>query len=154
MSVVYNGTVHQLHVSNGRAGRAQFERDIRRIFNLGPDVELALSFGCRVPGISVDRGDKGDGSEDDEQELTLEGWDSFDAAVFCASLSAGSRKLRENAKRLASETPDKTRAPSNRKTLEAPGRVSARLFGGRPDCDVRGDRQAEEGLQQQQQQQE
>lgn len=70
MSVVYDGVIHQLRVSGGEEGKACFEANIRRIFGLGPDEELSLTFGCKVPG-------------DDAQELTLEGWGSFDAVRCC-----------------------------------------------------------------------
>ena len=68
MSVVFDGQIHQIKVSSGTDGKASFEADIRRIFRLSADDELSLTFGCRVPG----------GGEN--QELTLEGWASFDAA--------------------------------------------------------------------------
>jgi len=128
MSVVYGGTTHQIAVREGPEGRELFEKDIRKIFGLGKESELQLSFGVKVPDRRLD------GAED---ELTLEGWESFDAAVFCASLSAGARN--ERTKRLGAEleTPDKaalhagTASNANkRRSLETPGRVFRRLFGG------------------------
>jgi hypothetical protein len=86
-------------------------------------VRLQLSFGVKVPN--------GDGTQDadDHQELTLEGWESFDAAVFCASLSAGARDQKR------ALTPDKAGGSTNkRKAIETPGRVFRKLFGGKlPD---------------------
>jgi hypothetical protein len=67
MSVVFDGQIHQIKVSGGIDGKAAFEADIRRIFRLSADDELSLTFGCRVPG------------SEEAQELTLEGWGSFDA---------------------------------------------------------------------------
>ena len=122
MSVIYQGKTHQIAVREGPEGRELFENDIRKIFGLGTNDELQLSFGVKVPDRRLD------GAED---ELTLEGWESFDAAVFCASLSAGARN--ERTKRLGAEleTPDKKTLHANkRRSLETPGRVFRRLFGG------------------------
>ena len=52
----------------------------RSIYNLGPDAEVSLSFGCKVPG--------------EGGEVVLEGASSFDAAVHLASISAGERLQR------------------------------------------------------------
>lgn len=105
MTVVHNNEQYQISVPDG--DRRVFEAEIRRIFKvmkdlhcvlladtsnesshanqlpacpllvqLGEHEQLALSFGCKAP---------------DGAELTLEGWESWDAAVHLASLSAGRR---------------------------------------------------------------
>lgn len=50
---------------------------------LCPALQLSLSFGVKAPGSNSD--------------LTLDGIDAWDAAVYCASISAGKRGLREKA---------------------------------------------------------
>mmetsp|Transcript_11471 Transcript_11471/g.32088 ORF Transcript_11471/g.32088 Transcript_11471/m.32088 type:complete len:200 (+) Transcript_11471:1273-1872(+) len=114
MSVVFDGQIHQIKVSGGIDGKAAFEADIRRIFRLSADDELSLTFGCRVPG-SVEA-----------QELTLEGWGSFDAAVHCAALNAGARGEMV-------QTPPGKRS-SKRRAMGTPSRVLRRLFTSNEDC--------------------
>ncbi|EFN56022.1 hypothetical protein CHLNCDRAFT_13478, partial [Chlorella variabilis] len=77
MSVVHEGSTHQLAVHPGPQGRSEFEAAIRRIFGLAPDATVQLTFGCRLP--------------DNSGEVTLEGSGSFDAAVHLAAISAGQR---------------------------------------------------------------
>eukprot|EP00890_Picochlorum_soloecismus_P005840 jgi/Picsp_1/6257/NSC_03611-R1_protein len=81
MTVVHDGITHQVAVEPGDKGQVKFQADIRRIFGLEETDAIQLTFGCRVPGSG--------------QEVTLEGWESFDAAVHCAAISAGERELRQ-----------------------------------------------------------
>ncbi|KAK9815250.1 hypothetical protein WJX72_000688 [[Myrmecia] bisecta] len=81
MTVTHNGAMHLLTVQPGEAGMAEFQANIRGIFGLqGTDV-ISLTFGCKAPGSGED--------------LTLEGWASFDAAVHCAAIAAGQRAMLE-----------------------------------------------------------
>ncbi|GAB4813230.1 hypothetical protein N2152v2_000276 [Parachlorella kessleri] len=80
MTIVHNGTSHQVAVQPGPDGKRLFLDRIKAIFNLEDDESIALTFGCKVPGTG--------------QEVTLEGFDAFDAAVHCASLSAGQRQAK------------------------------------------------------------
>lgn len=50
MSVVHQGVTHQVEVEPGVEGREKFLKEIRRIFQLSESAEVALSFGCKVPG--------------------------------------------------------------------------------------------------------
>ncbi|KAL3138968.1 hypothetical protein ABBQ32_005777 [Trebouxia sp. C0010 RCD-2024] len=78
MTVCHNNVQHLLHVKPGDAGKTAFEDSIRRIFGLGPQDIIQLEFGCKAPGT--------------DQDLTLKGWQSYDAAVHCAAVSAGARQ--------------------------------------------------------------
>jgi hypothetical protein len=77
MTVIHQGQTYQVQVKPGEAGKVEFDRTIREIFGLNDGDDIQLTFGCKVPGSSA--------------ELTLEGWEAFDAAVHCASISAGLR---------------------------------------------------------------
>ncbi|WPT15037.1 hypothetical protein PSENEW3_00002978 [Picochlorum sp. SENEW3] len=88
MTVVHEGVTHQVVVEPGEEGQRKFQDDIRRIFGLEGHETIQLTFGCRIP--------------DSRQEVVLEGWESYDAAVHCASLSAGQRQ-----KRIHSVSPEK-----------------------------------------------
>ena len=50
MTVVHNGVTHQVRVEPGPDGRERFQSMIRKIFNLGEEDAIQLTFGCRVPG--------------------------------------------------------------------------------------------------------
>lgn len=109
MTVVHQNVVHQVVVKPGENGQRKFQEDIRRIFGLQEDDTIQLTFGCKVPG-SV-------------HEVTLEGWESYDAAVHCASLSAGQRE-----KRMHTPSPNK-RVVTRRGSSGGTG-VLRRLFSG------------------------
>ncbi|KAL4451673.1 hypothetical protein ABPG75_007335 [Micractinium tetrahymenae] len=79
-TVVHNGQTYSMPIQPGEAGRRAFEESIRQIFGLGEE-EIVLTFGCRLPGC--------------QDELTLQGSQCFDAAVYLASLAAGQRKLKQ-----------------------------------------------------------
>ncbi|KAK2078251.1 hypothetical protein QBZ16_004120 [Prototheca wickerhamii] len=89
MTVAHEGKTYQVVVRPGPEGRDEFEQTIRRIFRLSPGDSISLTFGCALPQAA----------RDDPvlagSEVTLTGWECFDAAVFCASLSAGQRRQRE-----------------------------------------------------------
>ena len=78
---MHGGVTHQVCVRPGAEGQAEFLGTVRRIFQLGEDEEIRLSFGCKLPNSS--------------EEVTLEGSACFDAAVHLASLSAGQRLQRQ-----------------------------------------------------------
>jgi hypothetical protein len=50
MAVVLNGQEHRITVAPGRAGRKQFEKEIRRLFSLSQEDELEFTFDCQAPG--------------------------------------------------------------------------------------------------------
>lgn len=110
MTVVHENVVHQVVVEPGEYGQRKFQQDIRRIFGLKDDDAIQLTFGCRIP--------------DSPHEVTLDGWSSFDAAVHCASLSAGQREKRHH-----SESPQKRTMCQRRKlSSSSPQGVLRRLF--------------------------
>lgn len=50
MTVTHNNVQHLLEVNPGEAGRLEFQANIRRIFGLGVQDVISLSFGCKAPG--------------------------------------------------------------------------------------------------------
>ena len=53
MAVVLNGQEHRITVEPGRAGRRQFEKEIRRLFSLSQEDELEFTFDCQAPSEAV-----------------------------------------------------------------------------------------------------
>jgi hypothetical protein len=138
MTVCHNGVSHHVLVEPGPEGQQQFQATVRRIFGLEEDDAMQLTFGCKVPGSPGERrwtaccaSPAGRAisrsypppSPPPASEVTLEGWDSYDAAVHCAAISAGQR-VRQNAARLESQ--------QERQQAEGPqavvGNVIRRLF--------------------------
>ncbi|CAK0785414.1 hypothetical protein CVIRNUC_008623 [Coccomyxa viridis] len=78
MTISHNGRVFLLSAKPGLKGRDEFIANARAIFDLQDDELLELNFGCKVPGSPG-------------EEINLEGWDCYDAAVHCASICAGQR---------------------------------------------------------------
>jgi hypothetical protein len=56
MSVVHNGSMHQVSVEQGTGGQEQFRAKIREIFGLADDDAIHLTFGCKVPCPCGDAG--------------------------------------------------------------------------------------------------
>ncbi|EFJ50460.1 hypothetical protein VOLCADRAFT_58469, partial [Volvox carteri f. nagariensis] len=77
MAIVYDGKVIRLQVKPGREGMLEFQRQVRRAFNLGEDVELDCVFDCRAPGTG--------------EKIKLRGLESYSAAMHCAAVAAGER---------------------------------------------------------------
>jgi hypothetical protein len=50
MTVSHNSVQHLLEVKPGEAGKVEFQQNIRRIFGLGPEDVIDLTFGCKAPG--------------------------------------------------------------------------------------------------------
>lgn len=110
MTVVHDNVMHQVVVEPGEYGQRKFQEDIRRIFGLQDDDAIQLTFGCRIPECG--------------QEVTLEGWDSYDAAVHCASLSAGQREKRQQ----SASPPKRTICQRRKISSSSPQGVLRRLF--------------------------
>ncbi|KDD74640.1 hypothetical protein H632_c1164p0 [Helicosporidium sp. ATCC 50920] len=89
--VVHEGRNYQVTVQPGTEGKAKFEQTIREIFGLSDKDAISLTFGCALPTPPSSSPTPLGG------DITLSGWESFDAAVFCASLSAGQRLSRKAA---------------------------------------------------------
>eukprot|EP00210_Caulerpa_lentillifera_P000818 g792.t1 len=81
MNVNFEGQTYSFEVTSGTSGYAQFTEAIRRAFQLPSDSELNITFTCDEPTTEA-------GSL-----LTLQGAGAYDAAVYCASISAARRQL-------------------------------------------------------------
>lgn len=50
MTVSHNNVQHVLQVKPGEAGKVEFQQNIRKIFGLGSEDIIDLTFGCKAPG--------------------------------------------------------------------------------------------------------
>ncbi|GLC44228.1 hypothetical protein PLESTB_000754900 [Pleodorina starrii] len=78
MSVHFNGQTHMVKVRPGEEGRVAFIQDVRRLLRLRDSQEFSITFECKVPGHGM--------------FLDLKGLSSYDAAVFCAAMTAVERQ--------------------------------------------------------------
>ncbi|PNW83548.1 hypothetical protein CHLRE_05g234660v5 [Chlamydomonas reinhardtii] len=78
MSVHFNGQTHMVKVKPGEEGRVAFIQDVRRLLRLRDNQEFSITFECKVPGHGM--------------FLDLKGLSSYDAAVFCAAMTAVERQ--------------------------------------------------------------
>lgn len=78
MSIQFSGHTYWLQVKPGQPGVEQFKDDVRRLLGLTAEQAFDITFECRVPGA-------------DESKMELQGLCAYDAAVYCASLSAARR---------------------------------------------------------------
>ena len=53
MTVNHNNVQHLLEVKRGEAGKLEFQQNIRKIFGLGLQDVISLTFGCKAPGTGV-----------------------------------------------------------------------------------------------------
>eukprot|EP00878_Enallax_costatus_P008809 GHUV01009209.1.p1 GENE.GHUV01009209.1~~GHUV01009209.1.p1 ORF type:complete len:273 (+),score=60.58 GHUV01009209.1:694-1512(+) len=83
MSIQFNGQKYWLEVRPGTGGVEQFKEDVRKLLGLHADQAFDITFECRVP-IPLAGNSK----------LELQGLQAYDAAVYCASLTAAQRKHR------------------------------------------------------------
>ena len=68
-----------MKVYPGPEGKAKFQNDVRRLLGLREDQTFHVNFECQPPG--------------EEGRLELPGIDAFEAARFCASVTAGVRAM-------------------------------------------------------------
>lgn len=85
MAVVLNGCEHRITVSRGKSGRKEFERQIRRLFNVDDSDSIDFTFDCSIP----DPGEHG-------QTVQLNGKNAYDAAFHCAAVTAAMRQKQLN----------------------------------------------------------
>ena len=78
MAVVLNGSEYRIVCEPGEGGRAKFESEIRRLFQLADEDELEFTFDCQAPDVQGVGGG----------ELQLHGGSAYEAAFHCASLTA------------------------------------------------------------------
>lgn len=50
MTISHKNVQHLLEVKPGEAGKVEFQENIRRIFGLGSEDVIELTFGCKAPG--------------------------------------------------------------------------------------------------------
>ena len=50
MTIVHSGQTHMVTVAQGKQGRENFQKAVRKIFNLSDNEVIQLTFGCKVPG--------------------------------------------------------------------------------------------------------
>lgn len=81
MNVNFEGKTYSFEVKPGPAGYLQFTEAIRHAFQLPIDSELNITFTCDEPCI------------ENGSLLTLQGPGAYDAAVYCASVSAARHQL-------------------------------------------------------------
>lgn len=81
MSIQFNGQKYWLEVRPGAGGVEQFKEDVRKLLGLHQEQAFDITFECRVP-IPLAGNFK----------LELQGLQAYDAAVYCASLTAAQRK--------------------------------------------------------------
>ncbi|KAF6258990.1 hypothetical protein COO60DRAFT_1270392 [Scenedesmus sp. NREL 46B-D3] len=77
MSIQFNGHTYWLQVKSGEGGATQFKEDVRRLLGLTAEQAFDITFECRAPGAG--------------SKMELQGLHTYDAAVYCASLSAARR---------------------------------------------------------------
>lgn len=86
MNVNFDGRTYSFQVKPGVAGYTQFTEAIRHAFELPNDSELNITFTCDEPCSG--------------SLLTLQGAQAYDAAVYCASVSAAKRQLHQQVRRV------------------------------------------------------
>ena len=92
-TVHYGDVSHNIKVYPGAEGKAKFQDDVRRLLGLRDDQSFQVNFECQPPG--------------EDGRLELPGIDSFDAACFCASVTAGEREA-ERQRQLEQDALDAT----------------------------------------------
>lgn len=80
MTLNVHGSKHAIPVVGGEWGRMLFEADVRRLYGLGDEEEVDISFSCVVPGTDM--------------KVILSGWQCYDAAYMAAAIAcaAGSKE--------------------------------------------------------------
>lgn len=77
MSIHHNNRTYWLEVHPGTEGQVRFEEEVRHLLGLDDTQSFDITFECKVPGTG--------------NSMELQGLKAFDAAVFCASISAAER---------------------------------------------------------------
>lgn len=78
MSIQFHGQTYWLQVHTGEGGVAQFRADVKRLLGLDAQDDFDITFELQVPG--------------EDSKLELHGLQAYDAAVYCASLTAAERR--------------------------------------------------------------
>jgi hypothetical protein len=77
MSIHFNESTYWLQVHPGEDGLERFKGDVRKLLGLTDDQAFDITFECKVPGSG--------------SRMELRGLSAFDAAVYCASITAAER---------------------------------------------------------------
>lgn len=77
MSIHFHNTTYWLEVRPGPEGLSKFQSEVRRLLGLSDNQDFDITFECKVPGTG--------------SKMELRGLSAFDAAVYCASITAAER---------------------------------------------------------------
>lgn len=98
MNVNFDGKTYSFEVRPGASGYLQFTEAIRHAFQLPTDSELNITFTCDEPCASKE--------SQGGNLLTLQGPGAYDAAVYCASVSAARRQMQARHSNRAASSPN------------------------------------------------
>jgi len=98
MAVVFQGKTVKVPVCTGPDGVAEFKRTVCKLFNLPEGTDFEVTFECKSPVF----GDK----------LQLKGFNCFEAASYCAAVSAAKRASSKAAAAAAAAAAKEAGAPS------------------------------------------
>ncbi|GMH33955.1 hypothetical protein BSKO_01789 [Bryopsis sp. KO-2023] len=91
MNVNFDGRTYSFEVKPGASGYLQFTEAIRHAFQLPSDSELNITFTCDEPCSALQCQEPP--TDAAGNLLTLQGAGAYDAAVYCASVSAARRQM-------------------------------------------------------------
>lgn len=91
MNVNFDGRTYSFEVKPGASGYLQFTEAIRHAFQLPSDSELNITFTCDEPCSALQCQEPP--MDAAGNLLTLQGAGAYDAAVYCASVSAARRQM-------------------------------------------------------------
>lgn len=86
MSIHFNNNTYWLEVHPGPDGLRRFQSEVRQLLGLKDNQEFDITFECKVPGTAGSR-------------CELKGLNAFDAAVYCASITAAERTKGEETRK-------------------------------------------------------
>jgi hypothetical protein len=81
MGIKHAGQTYLVDVHPGKAGREKFVSEVRKRLNISPEQTFDVSFDCFLPSNSAFC-----------TRTELKGMDAYDAAVFCATVTAAARE--------------------------------------------------------------
>lgn len=79
MAVSVRGKVYKLRVRSGPEGKEDFKRQIRQLLGFTQDMDFDVIFECKTPHNGAEK-------------VQLHGFEAFEAASWCAAVSAAKRK--------------------------------------------------------------
>lgn len=109
MNVNFDGRTYSFEVKPGASGYLQFTEAIRHAFQLPSDSELNITFTCDEPCTALQCPEPTTDSA--SNLLTLQGAGAYDAAVYCASVSAARRQMQSRLSHRTLSSPGLTSTP-------------------------------------------